>query len=340
MIFQYRALVAAVALALVTALPPTFAAAQPKTAQAASPSGEQRAIELYQEGRTLLSKGKASLALPKLVESLALLQSPNTELLVAHAHRELGHKVVALETYERVATNAAAEIARGQDRYKGTKDEADRWSRELSATVATLRVEAPAGAQIEVPILGEGVRKASGPTQLRVEPGEVKVRCTISGTLQEQRVQAVAGAIASVKFLAPEAIPSSLPSTDESDASVSVPGIIVGSVGLAALGVSIGFGVSAQGIHDGLEPCLNGGACPADFEDQQSEGVLHRNLSNGMFGAGIGLVAVGATIWIIQAVSSDDETAPAVPPAAWLHVDVARDAGGDRVPVVGIAGTF
>jgi len=56
-------------------------------ASAQTSDADPRALELYNEGRDLLLDKQASAALPKLQESLRLLPSPNTQLLIAHATR-------------------------------------------------------------------------------------------------------------------------------------------------------------------------------------------------------------------------------------------------------------
>ena len=86
---------------------------------------------------------------------------------------------------------------------------------------------------------------------------------------------------------------------------ISIPGIVLGSLGLVTLGVSAGFGGAALGLHSDLESCLATDPCADTFEDDKSTGETFKTITNVTLGAGLGLVAVGATIWIIQAVTDD-----------------------------------
>jgi hypothetical protein len=316
-----RPVVLASALLLASTARPSTARAQPKDAPdaAPAPSGSaQRALELYTEGRGLLSSGKAADALPKLAESLSLLPSPNTELLIAHAHRELGHAVLAIRTYAHVAEIARAEVAKGQDKYKGSLGEAERWQKELTKSVGTIIVKGPPGLEVDIrSTTGADSVHARVGEEVWVEPGDVIVRATSGGRSDAQQVSVAKGAAQLVTFAektgGPDVVrpPPPAPEPDGHGPVVSIPGIIVGSVGLAALGVSAGFGGAALALHGDLEGCQAGDPCAATFEDDKATGETFKTITNVTLGAGLGLVAVGATIWIIQAATDDGPAEPA-----------------------------
>ncbi len=273
--------------------------------------GSSRAVELYAEGRDLLRAGRAADALPKLVDSLGLLASPNTELLIAHARREIGLRVEAQETYERVQRAAAAEVARGQSRYLDTEQEATRWLNELSASLGRVSVEAPAEATVEV---ARGGSKAPatfrGSGSAWSEPGDVTV--TMRGKDQEQRrtVRVGPGTTVRLDFTSPAVTepPPEPPPPPDGGPVVSVPGVVLLGVGLAGVGMFAGFAVSARSKLDELEACTP--ACPESKRDVHDTGKRDQLIANVSIGVGAAALAAGATIWIVEAVL-DAEPAPA-----------------------------
>ncbi len=296
----------------------------------------KRAIQLYTEGRDLLTAGKAADALPKLVESLRLLPSPNTELLIAHARRELGRRAEALETYERVLANAQNEVARGQDRYKGTLEEAKRWIGSLSGELGTVVVTAPEGARIDVS-RGDPKSPATfiGSGRAYAEPGEVRVTMTLGDRTETQTARVGAGTSARVDFSTstqpapPGADKQPPPPPKDEGPVVSIAGIVLLGGGAVGMAMFAGFGVSARSTLDGLEECTP--RCPASRRPEKDAGERDMLIANVSVGIGAGLLAAGATAWIVEAVlaGGEQEAAPAAP-AARIDVGVpgAIDAAG------------
>jgi len=315
-------------------------------AQPANAAGTNaHAIELYAEGRNLLSAKRPADALPKLVESLSLLPSPNTELLIAHAHRELGHRATAFRTYVHVAETAAQEIAKGADKYKTSLDEARRWQDELRPQIGVVVIDGPTALEVEIVTSTDPapVHAKSG-EEVWVDPGDVVVR-TLAPAPEEQHVTVSAAQVAHVSVSAPaidvattgpvQPPPPTPTPEDASSTVVSVPGIVVGAVGVAALIVAAGTGGAALSLKSDLEACNVGDPCAATFEDDKSRGATLQLVTNAMIGVGAGLVAAGATIWIIDAATSggSDETR-----SAWIVAPVFDDAG--RPAGAGFFGRF
>ncbi|NUO49424.1 MAG: tetratricopeptide repeat protein [Polyangiaceae bacterium] len=295
----------------------------------------KRAIELYTEGRDLLTAGKAAEALPKLIESLRLLPSPNTELLIAHAKRELGRRAEALETYERVLANAQNEVARGQDRYKGTLEEAKRWIGSLGGELGTVVVSAPEGARIDV-ARGDPQSPATfiGSGRAYAEPGEVRVTMTVGDRTETKTARVGAGTTARVDFstaapTGPSGTDKAAPQPKDDGPVVSIAGIALLSGGVVGMAMFAGFGVSAKSTLDGLEECSP--HCPDSRREEQDAGKRDQLIANISVGIGAGLLAAGATAWIVEAVMAggEKELAPAAP-AARIDVGVpgAFDAAG------------
>jgi len=314
-----------VCLALALASIAGTAAAQPSGNVVAEES--KRAIDLYTEGRDLLTAGKPAAALPKLGESLRLMPSPNTELLIAHARREMGQKADAMDTYQRVQQNAENEVARDQDRYQGTAEEAKRWIATLGRELGTVMVSAPEGARIEVMRAG-GPAVFTGTGRAYADPGEVIVTATIDGRTEKKTARVGAGTTARVDFArspagaggpgGPGPEPGSpQPSREDDGAVISVPGIVLIGVGLVGVGLFAGFGVSAQSTLDSLEECSP--SCPASRRSEVDAGERDQLIANVSIGVGAVAIAAGVTTWIVQAaVAGGDEPPPAA--ALWLGV--------------------
>src|SRR5688572_4647340 len=97
-----------------------------------------RAAALYDEGSKLLKEGNAGASLAPLEQSMGLLASPNTELLVGHALRELGKKARAVERYVHVRETAKARVAAGEARFSRTLEDAEDWISKLAPDVTDL----------------------------------------------------------------------------------------------------------------------------------------------------------------------------------------------------------
>jgi hypothetical protein len=327
-----------------------LAAARPAAAQPTKDAtANQHAVELYAEGRNLIEAGRPADALPKLVASLAALPSPNTELLIAHAHRELGHRATALRTYEHVAESAGREVANGVDKYKDALAEARRWKTDLEPQVGAVIIDGTRALTVEVLSPGDPARvPAKGGEKVWVDPGDVLVRTT-GAAREEKHVTVARGAVAHVAFGGGASQNDAAARADGADGApavasssgpvISVPGIVVASVGVAAFAVAAGTGAAALSLESDLEEraktCQRGQPCEQAFEDDKAKGVTLETVTNAMIGVGAGLVAAGATIWIVQAATSDGD-----PPAraAWVLTPTFDVRGAPTG--VGVAGRF
>src|SRR5262249_44894805 len=133
---------------------------------------DDEATQHYTKGRKLFEIGQYSAASTEFKASLALLPSPNTELLLAHAEREQGHKVEAIEFYNHVVVEAGARVRAGEARYRATLEEAGRWAAVLRAELGEIDVtlsHAAAGTTLRVDDRSVELPKAStGTVQLKV----------------------------------------------------------------------------------------------------------------------------------------------------------------------------
>lgn len=276
---------------------------------AQTPPAQESAIELYGKGRDALSLGKPQEALPLLERSYALLNSPNTELLMAHANRDLGRNVEALELYTRAESNARGEVARGQARYVETAEEARRAADGVARLVGTLAVKAPPGARVEIFRRPGDVVVVTGSGRVAVEPGEVRVVVITASGKQDRIALATAGNVTEVALVASALVAAPFEPPPRFGA-LAIAGGVASGVGLVGLGLFAGFGTSAQATYTRLEEC--GAACDEIDVDQAAElrvdGTRAQTSANASLGVGATLVAGGVVLIIIDAVS--DPTDP------------------------------
>ncbi|NUP06904.1 MAG: hypothetical protein HOW73_12700 [Polyangiaceae bacterium] len=283
----------------------------------ADDKSKDEAIELYAKGRDLISEKKPGEALPLLERSLTLLKSPNTELLIAHALKGTGKKARAAEYYRRARINAEAEAAAGQTKYAQTVTEAKRFEEELMKELAVVDVAVPDNGSVTVERTGDEPVVLEKSAQVIVAPGEVRARLSLGESTQEKTVNVAAQGVASISFDAPTKTkpdgtqPPPPPPTEPGGSpfgALTIGGAVVGGVGLVGFGLLAGFGASAQSSYDELEAC--GTSCPeldaASAEALRDDGEQAALIANVSLGVGIGLVAAGATMIVVDALNGPE----------------------------------
>ncbi len=293
------------------ALAITFASAV-ASAQPSEPLGKEEAIKAFKSGRDLVVAGKHAEALPLLTRSFELLPSPNTELLIATAHRATGKKARAAGHYERARDAADAEVAKGAAKYQETAAEARRALDELSKELGVLDILAPSNRRVTVTRAGDDVVTITGSGRVWASPGAVMIE--LDGGQPPKSVEVTAGTTARVELGAGEAAKPVEPPPVVVDAAgggiggVTVAGIIVGGVGLAGIGMFAGFGSSAQSAYDELEQC---GCSLAEAETLREDGKRSQLIANASLGIGLGLAAGGLTMILVDVVIGAGAAAPA-----------------------------
>lgn len=286
----------------------TVATASVAVVARADDPAKSEGVQLYVQGRDFLSAGKPSEALPLLLRSLAILPSPNTELLIAHAHRDLGKKAQALEEYTRAEENARVEVGRGQARYEETVAEARRARSELMLDVGTVAISAPRDARITVRRAVSDEVVLRGPGRVYVEAGVATVTMERGETRAAKKVEVTGGGTANVVFEGEGATPPGPepdrggPKPSSRFGPLSIVGGVVAGLGAATFGVVAGFGVSAQSKYDDLEACET--SCTrtsAEIDDLRASGKRDQLVTNVSIGVGSVLVAGGVLLVILDA---------------------------------------
>ncbi len=329
-------LIATAALAPV-ATPPAVAAPD------ASPVDGKEAIKLYKRGRQLVAQRKYEEALSVLDEALALLPSPNTELLKAQALRELGRLGEAMAAYQRVKQEASRRVSKGEQRYQRTLAEAGRWSAVLSAKVGELVVvvnHAPAGTTLTVggdAVATDGDRATQIlAARLWREPGAVTVVArSDDGREVTQEATIATTASATVTLVFPEPVGPPVVATDpeplpnEEDTPFPMPpwpsyaALGVGALGFGVFGV---FGALSSSTASDLDECTP--SCPDSMRDDADTAQTDQTVANVGLIVGITGVTAAAAIWLVTGLTVEPSDEP---DEVTLHVGP----GG-----LGVSGTF
>jgi hypothetical protein len=305
---------------------PAVAHAGDPVSPSSEPLGKEEAIKAFTKGRDLILAGKQAEALPVLTRSFQLLPSPNTELLIAHAEKGLGRKARAAGHYDHVVVTAQAEIAKGNTKYEETIAEAKRALLELGPSLGVIEITAGPMVKGTVTRSADDVASFAGSARIFAEPGRVTIK-PAGGP--EQSVEIAAGQTQKVDLSAiaqtekPPPPPIEKPAPEEKGSGIGglgIAGIVIGGVGLVGVGVFAGMGSSAQSTYDELVAC---GCSVEDAEVLREDGKQAQLVANVSLGVGLGLVAGGVTMLIVDLVSpkTSDEAAPVARLAPMVAID-------------------
>jgi hypothetical protein len=282
-----RARVLALALALAVTAAPLAARAQTTGA----------AEMLFEEGRRLLESRDVAAACAKFAESQRLEPAGGTLMNLAACHERAGKTATAWAEFN----DALAEARRDgrQDRVREAGIRIAALAPRLARVTVTSRPEASPG--VTVLLDGVALGAASLGTPIPVDPGEHSLRADAPGRLSWiAHVTIEEGATPSfdVPFL--ELAPASAssptaaalaPPPSPAGHPLRVPAVVIGGVGLAALGVGAAFGiVAAEKKHDSEGLCdPSGDACSST-----GAGLLRQaNTAAWASDFGVGLGAAG-----------------------------------------------
>ena len=304
-------------------------AAAPAVAQV-SPATQQEAVAKYKQGRALIEKKDYESALRELTESYALLDSPNTLLLMAHAERELGREAKAAGLYEQVVKDANDRISQGEVRFGKTAEDAQGWLDRLSERLGKITVtvvKAPSGTTLRIDGEPVGAPEAKGGT-MKVESlwwkaGTVRVEATgPDGRSQAATVEIAAGGVATASIdmsdlgkdddVSTPVVAATLDTDDRSSKSIPTASWITGGVGVAGLAVFAIFGSSAKSKASDLDACSP--RCPESERDVADAGKRDQMVANiGLAVGGVGLLSA-AGFYIFQPDSKSESVDVAIVP--------------------------
>jgi tetratricopeptide (TPR) repeat protein len=285
------------------------------------PADKATADALFDEGHRLLAEGRAAEACPKLEESQRLDPATGTALNLGDCLEKIGRAASAY-----VAFGDAATLARrvGDN---ARAEEAERRAEALQPKLVRLAVNVPEASRFKgLAVSRDG--QPLPPTQwgmpVPVDPGDHVVEATAPGRTPWRKT-------------VPLTIPGTAHVTVPPLAEVQHPpprgravqrvvGIAVGSAGLAALGVGIGFAVAAATTDsESKKYCLpeDSNKCYAKGVALRNDAITYADTSTVVTSIGAVALATGVTLLILARSSRPPEK----PARAWVLVSHASPQG-------------
>lgn len=287
-----------------TALPARAVGVVPSRA---TPAQREQAQARFVKGKDHQTAGRYEAAIAELSASLEVVASPNTRLVLARCHRELGHLVVAYNELGR-ATSEARELARDDPKYEKTADAALAERTELAAKLGLLEVGvANAEPTTTLRVAGEDVPRSAWSEPVATMPGETEVvvetpgKPPIKKSVSAQAGQKVAVSVDAAP--APAAGPTEPSKVDMSTAkptSLRPLAYVAGGVAVVGLGTFVVAGLMSRSTYSDLEGACPGGTCPKSRAEDISQGKTEQTIAN--VGLVVGLVgaAAGVTLFVLS----------------------------------------
>jgi hypothetical protein len=297
--------------------------------------GQEGAAKVrFNKGRDLFIAKQFAPALAEFRAAAELYESPNTRLYIGRCERELGHLATASVELERAASEAADRAA-SDPRYAATQNAAKQEATEVAGKLGHVTIDissVPEGGSVT--LNGTEVSVAALGVPAPVDPGQVEVIAKAPGYVTVQKTVTVAAGdsidveIKLQKVAAPHPTTPTTATTSSSDDKTSdtppeseTPstggghgarnaGLVIGSIGLAGIGVFTAFAVAAQNRFNDLKAACNG-PCAPTFQSQIDEGQTYQTVANVALVAGGTAVATGVILLIVAAASGGKAATPA-----------------------------
>jgi hypothetical protein len=285
-----------VAMGVSLALPPRLARGQTTSA----------AEVLFEEGRRLMDAGDFAAGCAKLAESQRIDPAGGTLMNLAACHERAGRTATAWAEFN---------DALAQARRDGRHDRIDEASRQIAALAPQLaRITVNAGTQappdLEVLLDGTLLGSASWGTPIPVDPGQHELRARAPGRVAQVEHIAIEAGMTRLFVVPPlesTTAPSPIPRDSLEEAPMPAPhplrfpALVVGGLGLAALGVGTGFGLlAARKKSDSESNCTpDGHACSAMGASLLRDANNAAWVSDIGFGAGAAALAVATFLFFV-----------------------------------------
>jgi hypothetical protein len=206
------------------------------------------AEQLFEEGRSLMDKGRFGEACPKLAESHRLDPAVGTLLNLAECYEKQGRTASAWATYLEAETLATRLNQAPRATFAAQR------ARQLVVTLPRLAIRVTEtrseGNAVTVTVRrdGEALARPAWSTLVPVDPGEHRIEASAPGFLPFTRsVRAVAGQ--PVEVVVPALVPDASAAARPSSAQKTI-GLVIAGAGLAAAGVGLTFGAIAKSKND------------------------------------------------------------------------------------------
>lgn len=287
----------------------------------AAPAGGAAELEearaLMVDGNAQLHAGKAAEALDKLERSFALVPSPNTELLVARALRDLGRRVEAARRFEHAEAEARRRTLAGEVKYGQTEAAAHAEGGSLRAELGTLHVHVARPGNVALLVDGQPVPLTNGDASVLHEPGRAEIVLREDGAEQRQIVTVVAGTTLQTEFAGqggrsepPPRVLAPVPPPPRRSTWALPAALVSGGVTLLGAGTLTYFGLRSESTWSDLSSRCGPSFCgPADRSDADAA-KTNQTIAN--VGLVVGAVAAVATItFVVMHLTARDDAAQA-----------------------------
>jgi hypothetical protein len=270
----------------------------------AAPSTEdqQRATDLFKEGRAAMSAKDYDTACAKFAESQRLLPARGTLLNLAVCRETRGDLAQALEAYDAVI----ADLPPGDERSAFAQDKADA----LRSRVPALTLELSPDLPSETSVARDGVGLSSsdiGKT-MRLDPGEHIIEVRVPGREDRRyHVRLVEGddkklvlEAGPLEGLMEKDVPSSAPADDRGMSPLMVGGIALGSLGVAAVvvgAVTGGLAIEKKSVVD--RDCGPASCRTQEGIDAAASGSTLASVSTATFVIGGAAIATGVFLVLL-----------------------------------------
>ena len=284
------------------------------------------AAELFDSGRALMQQaGSLDHACEVLTKSYELRRRGDTLLNLAECHRRQGKTATAWREFDEAIKYAKeVEFAEAIEAAVKLRDDL---AKNLSGLMVDVPADPPPPTGLEVVLDGKPLPPAQWGQPLYVDPGVHTVHATAKGyEVLDDSVDVKSGGDRAVLEVVLKAIPTKpvpppakppppKPAPEPAqEAEVPVWAIVVGSAGLAMVGVGIGFGVDNLAVGSELDDECGPDrrACPSqgyDFKGARAHELRSFGVYVGVGAAGVIATAIGA-VGLGIGLSSGDAKAP------------------------------
>ncbi|MEO8877385.1 MAG: hypothetical protein ABI461_17455 [Polyangiaceae bacterium] len=246
---------------------------------------------LAEKGDSAFATGRCDRAIPLWKDADKAFAAPSIELRIAHCQALIGHVVDAAQTLDGIARRALP--ADAPDAFKAAQSQAIAELPTVRARVATLAIALPQGMALTQVTIDEVALDVKNRPAL-VDPGRHAVRVVAGNATWSGPVEIADGEHHTIQMR------TILEPGPEPSHALRNVGLVVGGVGLAAIGVGTIFGIAAIDKGKPLDrecgPSRN--ACPASENDRITSVKTFSTLSDVFLGSGAALTIAGAFLVI------------------------------------------
>jgi hypothetical protein len=272
------------------------------------------AVELFDQAEALLAQQRVAEACPKYAESFHLDPQLGALIYLAECYEKNGQLASAWGSYREAEEMAQK---RGDERATRAHERAEA----LAPRVDHLLIDVPQAARVpglEVLRDGELVAQTLWGSQAAIDAGKYHIDVRASGYKPWQTDVTVTGEAQAVTVAVPRLlVDAKLVTRGEQNVTVSpgasqrVAAIIVGSVGVVALGVGGFFALSAQSSYsDSKDLCSDSNICTQHGSDFRSTAQSKALVSTVATSVGVAGLASAVLLWFTAPKAKGSERPP------------------------------